>query len=261
MRPPSGPPPEGKIQGELLDSISKKPLAFANIVIQEALEKKDVDGGLTDDDGKFKIKELKNAKYNVIATYLGYQTKIMGPFKINKDIQEYNLGKIYLVPTITNLEEVTVTGTKDLIENKIDRLVYNAEKDATSKGGTAADVLRRTPLLTVDLEGNLSMRGSSNIRVLINGKPSTIMSSSVADALKMIPADIIEKVEVITQPGAKYDAEGTGGIVNIVTKTKKIQGTSGSIYPYGQVKLDTTPTWAVFSGVEKEINTLTGRIF
>lgn len=230
MRPPSGPPPEGKIQGELLDSITKKPLVFANIVIQEALEKKDVDGGLTDDDGKFKIKELKNAKYNVIATYLGYQTKIMGPYKINKDVQEYNLGKIYLSPTVTNLDEVTVTGTKDLIENKIDRLVYNAEKDVTSKGGTAADVLRRTPLLTVDLEGNLSMRGSSNIRVLINGKPSTIMSSSIADALKMIPADIIEKVEVITQPGAKYDAEGTGGIVNIVTKTKKIQGTSGSIY-------------------------------
>ncbi|MBK8484772.1 MAG: TonB-dependent receptor [Saprospiraceae bacterium] len=230
MGKPSGPPPEGKIQGEVYDSVTKTPLAFANILIQEALEKKDVDGGLTEDDGKFKIKGLKNAKYNVIVSFLGYQSKVMGPFKINKDVVEYNLGKIYLVSNVNNLEEVTVVGQKDLIENKIDRMVYNADRDVTSKGGNAADVLRKTPLLTVDLEGNVSMRGSSNLKILINGKPSSIMSSSVPDALRMIPADVIEKVEVITNPGAKYDAEGTGGIINIVTKTKKIQGVSGSIY-------------------------------
>lgn len=230
MTAPSGPLPEGKIQGEVIDSASLVPLAFANIIIQEALEKKDVDGILTDDNGKFKIKGLKNAKYNVIISFLGYETKILGPFKINKDIYEYKLGKIYLTSNNTNLEEVTVVGQKDLIENKIDRMVYNADRDVTSKGGNAADVLRRTPLLTVDLEGNVSMRGSNNIKILINGKPSSIMSSSVADALKMIPADVVEKVEVITNPGAKYDAEGTGGIINIVTKTKKIQGVSGSIY-------------------------------
>ncbi|MBK9107501.1 MAG: TonB-dependent receptor [Saprospiraceae bacterium] len=220
----------GKFQGQVLDSISQQPVGFANIVIQEALEKKDVDGSLADEKGKFSIKELKNAKYNVIVTFLGYETKILGPFKINKDVYEYKLGNILLVPKAEVLSEVTVVGSKDLIENKIDRLVYNAEKDVTSRGGTAADVLRRTPLLTVDLEGNVSMRGSSNLKVLINGKPSSIMSSSIADALKMIPADVIEKVEVITNPGAKYDAEGTGGIINIVTKSKKIQGVSGSIY-------------------------------
>lgn len=230
MGAPQGPPPEGKIQGQVYDSLTNEPLGFANVVLQEALEKKDVDGVLTEDNGKFKIKNLKNAKYNVVISFLGYQPKTMGPYKINKDVQEYNLGKIYLSPNATDLNEVTVVGQKDLIENKIDRMVYNAERDVTSKGGTAADVLRRTPLLTVDLEGNVSMRGSSNLRILINGKPSTIMSSNVADALKMIPADVIEKVEVITNPGAKYDAEGTGGIINIVTKTKKIQGVSGSIY-------------------------------
>ncbi len=227
---PAGPPPEGKIVGSVIDSISRKPVGFANIVIQEALEKKDVDGALADDNGKFKVKGLKNAKYNVIVSFLGYNTKILGPFKINKDVQEYQLGIIELHPSVKELSEVTVVGAKDLIENKIDRLVYNAERDVTSKGGTAADVLRRTPLLTVDLEGNLTMRGSSNLKVLINGKPSSIMSNNIADALKMIPADVIEKVEVITNPGAKYDAEGTGGIINIVTKTKKIQGISGSVF-------------------------------
>lgn len=230
MSTPQGPPPEGKIQGEVYDSITREPLGFANIVIQEALEKKDIDGGLTEDNGKFKIKNLKNAKYNVIISFLGFESKTMGPYKINKDVQEYNLGRIFLNPNTTDLGEVTVVGQKDLIENKIDRMVYNAERDVTSKGGTAADVLRRTPLLTVDLEGNVSMRGSNSIQILINGKPSTIMSSSVSDALKMIPADMIEKVEVITNPGARYDAEGTGGIVNIVTKSKKIQGVSGSIH-------------------------------
>lgn len=230
MAAKQGPPPEGKIQGTVLDSLTQEPIGFASIVLQEALEKKDVDGGLADEKGRFALKELKNAKYNVIISFLGYETKILGPYKINKDLQEYKLGNILLQPTAKNLEEVTVVGAKELVEHKIDRLVFNAEKDVTSKGGTAADVLRRTPLLTVDLEGNVSMRGSSNLKVLINGKPSTIMSSNIADALKMIPADVIEKVEVITNPGAKYDAEGTGGIINIVTKTKKIQGVSGNIY-------------------------------
>lgn len=226
----TGPPPDGKISGAVYDSISKNPVSFANIIIQEALEKKDVDGTIANDKGEFSVSALKNAKYLVIVTFLGYRTKVLGPFKINKDKKVHELEPIYISPNAINLNEITVTGAKDLIENKIDRMVYNAEKDVTTKGGNAADVLRRTPLLTVDLEGNVSMRGSSNIRLLINGKPSSIMSSSMSDALKMIPADIIEKVEVITNPGAKYDAEGTGGIINIVTKTKKITGVSGSIF-------------------------------
>ncbi|NOT38589.1 MAG: TonB-dependent receptor [Saprospiraceae bacterium] len=218
----------GKIDGLVVDSLSGEVISFASVVLREALEHKEMDGVLTDDVGGFKFKELKNAKYEIVISFLGYKTKIVGPYKINKDIQEHKLGTILLSQDTKLLEAVTVTGQKEIIENKIDRMVYNADRDVTSRGGTAEDVLRRTPMLTVDLEGNVSLRGSSNITVLINGKPSSLMANSVKDAIKMIPADVIQKVEVITQPGAKYDAEGTAGIINIVTKTKKIKGKSGA---------------------------------
>jgi len=221
-------PGTGKISGQVIDSTTREPLAYANIVLREALEHKDVDGVLAGDRGEFQFKELKNARYELVITMLGYQSRIIGPFKINKDIQSYELGSMAVLSASKQLEEVTVTGQKEIIENKLDRIVYNAGRDVTAKGGTAEDVLRRTPMLTVDLEGNVSLRGSNNITLLINGKPSTVMASSIKDVVKMIPADIIQKVEVITQPGAKYDAEGTAGIVNIVTRVKKVTGKSGS---------------------------------
>src|SRR5690606_12457406 len=139
------------------------------------------------------------------------------------------LGNIALEEESVALQEVTVRGQRDLIEERVDRTIYNAENDKTTVGGDASDVLRRVPMLSVDLDGNVSMRGSSNIRVLIDNEPSTIAASSVADALKQMPADEIKSVEVITSPSAKYDAEGSGGIINIITKKNNLQGASLSI--------------------------------
>jgi outer membrane receptor protein involved in Fe transport len=129
----------------------------------------------------------------------------------------------------TTLKEVVVQSTKPLIEQRADRLVYNAEADKSTIGGTAADVMRNVPMLSVDGNGNLQLRGSSNIRVLINNRPSSMIASSVADALRQLPADAIKSVEVITSPGAKYDADGTAGVINIITKKNTLQGITGNV--------------------------------
>ena len=128
-----------------------------------------------------------------------------------------------------NLQGVTVTGDKPIIENKIDKTVYNAANDITSQGGLAIDVLKKVPQVTVDIDGNVELQGNSNIRFLINGKPSSVFGNSLADALASIPASQIKSVEAITTPGAKYDSQGTGGIINIILQDNNIQGVNGNI--------------------------------
>ena len=224
-----GPSITGKVTGQILDSLSKQAVEFATIVLVNTASGKDVDGGLTETDGKFKLPEVKTGKYEIRISFLGYQAKTIPGIELTPSKPDFDAGTIWLTPEGIQLNEVTVTGEAALIENRIDKMVYNAEKDATVAGGDASEVLRRVPTLSVDLEGNVSLRGSSSIQILINGKPSGMFASNPSDALKMIPADQIKSVEVITTPSAKYDAEGSGGIINIITKQKRAQGFSGSV--------------------------------
>ncbi|RZK39052.1 MAG: TonB-dependent receptor, partial [Hymenobacter sp.] len=220
-RPAAG----GRLTGTVTDAATGKPISYATVAVLDGAGKV-VNGGVCGDDGKFVLPGIPSGTYTVQISFLGYKNEERPGVVVPADGGAVSLGAIKLAASAQALKEVVVTGKKPLIEERVDRTIYNADVDKTTAGGDATDVLKRVPLLSVDLDGNVSLRGSSNIRVLINNKPSTISASSVADALKQIPADQIQTVEVITSPSAKYDAEGSGGIINIVTKTNDLRGGS-----------------------------------
>ncbi|GAB3937687.1 TonB-dependent receptor domain-containing protein [Mucilaginibacter myungsuensis] len=219
----------GKISGTVIDSVTKKPLEYATISVFRTGGKAPINGVITDDKGNFKLNNLPPAKYKISITFIGYPTKTIDPVETTLSKPDNNMGTISVAPSTKTLNQVNIVGEVPLIENKIDKIVFNAEKDVTSQGGNATDVLRKVPLVAVDINGGVSVRGDQNVRVLINGKPSGAMSNNLGDVLKSFPADQIKSIEVVTSPSAKYDAEGTGGIINIITKSKNISGVSGSI--------------------------------
>jgi outer membrane receptor protein involved in Fe transport len=217
----------GVIQGIIIDSINNENVEFAAVALWTA--GKAVDGTLTSDNGKFKFEGLAKGTYKILISFVGYKPLSIDNIILEKNSTELDLGNVKLEGDNVQLGEVTVVAQSSLIEDKIDRLVYNAEKDISNRGGTAEDVLRKVPMLSVDLDGEVELRGSSNVRVLINNKPSTIFASSVGEALKQIPSDQIKSVEVITSPSAKYDGDGTAGIINIILKKNTLSGITGSL--------------------------------
>ncbi|SHN09747.1 TonB-dependent receptor domain-containing protein [Mucilaginibacter sp. OK098] len=219
----------GKISGTAIDSLTKKPLDYASVGLYRSGGKAPITGVITDEKGNFKLDNVKPGNYKLVISFIGYPSKTIDPVTTTASKPDNGLGIIIISPGAKLLKEVTVTGQAALIENRIDKIVYNAEKDITAAGGNATDVLGKVPLVTVDLNGNVSIRGDQNIRVLINGKPSGATSTSLSDVLKAIPADQIKSIEVITSPSAKYDAEGSAGIINIITKQKNVSGISGSV--------------------------------
>ena len=218
----------GRLSGTVVDGTTGRPLAYAAVVVLSPAGAA-VSGGGGGADGAFVLPGLGPGTYALRISLLGYQDFIR-PGIVVPAGGTVTLGSLPLTAAAQQLSEVVVTARKPLVEEKVDRTVYNAEQDQTTRGGDATDVLRRVPLLSVDLDGNVSLRGSQSIRVLINNKPSTIMAGSVADGLRQLPADQIKAVEVITSPSAKYDAEGAGGLINIITKTTTLRG--------GQLSLD-----------------------
>lgn len=217
------------ITGTITDSTSHLPLEYATITLFTKGSNKPVTGSVTDKKGNFSIKEIKEGLYTIVFEFIGYKSISLKEVKLNKSNPVLDIKNISLAQQKGTLQSVTIVAQSKLIENKIDKMVFNAEKDLTSQSGVATDILKKIPQVSVDVDGNVQLAGSSGVRFLINGKPSTAFGSSIADVLQSIPASQIKTVEVITNPGAKYDAQGLGGIINIILKNNTAKGYNGNL--------------------------------
>ncbi|NNE78558.1 MAG: TonB-dependent receptor plug domain-containing protein, partial [Pricia sp.] len=214
-----------EIKGSVIDQDTNEPLEYATLVLQSVQNPEKVTGGITDGEGKFSVLTAPGI-YNVRVEFISYKPYSLPNQDLNSDT---DLGTIRLAVDVAQLNEVEVIGEKTTVEVRLDKKIYNIGKDITTSGGNVSDALNNIPSVTVDVEGVIALRGNENVRILINGKPSAMAGFGSTDALKQLPADAIERVEVITSPSARYDAEGTAGILNIVLKQQKTLGLNGSI--------------------------------
>ena len=219
----------GKITGRVVDSATKEPVAYAAVTAFLNGSTVVAGGMITDEKGLFVIDHLMVGTYLVKIDFIGYNTISKTGIILSEGQKVAKLGNLPIAGSYKTISEVTVTGARSFMENKLDKFVYNVDKDITSQNGVATDLLKKIPQVAVDVDGNVELLGSANVRVFINGKPSAMFDNNLAEALQAIPASEIKSIEVITSPGAQYDAQGTGGIINIILKNDKSQGINGSI--------------------------------
>ena len=210
------------VSGKVLEKGSNLPLEYATIVLQNT-KTNQLSGGITDENGNFKF-EVLAGNYTARVEYISFKNLPIKQTNFNENI---DLGTLFLEPDVAQLNEAVVIAEKSTVEIKLDKKVYNVGRDMMVKGGNASDVLDNVPSVAVDAEGTITLRGNEDVRVLIDGKPSGLAGINVSDALKMLPAEAIEKVEVVTNPSARYDAEGGGGIINIILRKGKTNGFNG----------------------------------
>jgi outer membrane receptor protein involved in Fe transport len=216
------------VVGTVLIESTKKPLEFVNVVVLNQSDSTLVTGAVTDSKGKFEIDNVPTGTYFIKYSMLGYEEKQSDDFSIDSKQPEMDFGKIYLKETALNVGDVTVTSQRMTFVNSIDRKVYNVQQDILSKTGSASDLLQNIPSVQVDIDGTVSLRGSENVLILLNGKPSPLMGKNRAEVLQQMPANSIERIEVITNPSAKYKPDGTSGIINIVMKKDVGTGLNGT---------------------------------
>lgn len=215
------------VRGRVLDSLSSAPLGFASIRVYDAGEKTLVNGNITDDDGVFSV-DVPFGRYYAVIEFMGYRPLTTGVFSLSGQRDAYDLGRMLLSPAVSTLEEVVVQAEKSTMELSLDKKIFNVGKDLANAGGTASDILMNIPSVQVDPEGGIRLRGSANVRILVDGKPSGLVSFKGGSGLQQLPASMIERVEVITNPSARYEAEGMAGIINIVLRKERNQGFNGS---------------------------------
>ncbi|NER15363.1 TonB-dependent receptor [Leptobacterium flavescens] len=214
-----------EISGRVLEKQSKQPIEFATVLIGDKESQKAITGITTTQDGTFSI-EIDRGNFYIEISFIGFETVKVE--EIDSSKSRIDLGDILLEENVQNLDEVTVVTEKSQTQFKLDKRIFNVGKDLSSSGASALEVLNNVPSVNVNIEGQISLRGSQGVQILINGKPS-VLANDGGNALGTITADIIDRIEVITNPSAKYDAEGTSGIINIVLKKEERRGLNGSV--------------------------------
>ncbi len=217
-------PADGIVMGTVVDSQSGNPMEYANVVLFSKRDSSIVAGSVTATDGTFKIKDVPYGRYYFVANFIGFNRETIDSVWVSPRNKVINLGTVQLHSATESLKAVEISAQKEHIEYKIDKKVVNVDQDIMAQGGTAVTALENTPSVQVDIDGNVSLRGSSSFTVLIDGRPSVLEGS---DALQQIPASAIEKIEIITNPSAKYDPDGVSGIINVVMKEKVDRGLNG----------------------------------
>ena len=229
---PKNVPKIGKVYGTVIDSASSTPIAYASISIINNRSNTIMTGGITNEDGEFNIKEIPLGRHKVVVEYIGYKKQELGPFTFmpfGNNQTEYNLEIVSLSQTTLQMAGVDVEGERPLFVQTAEKRIFNVEKNSLSTGGNAIDALRQVPGIEVDPDDNVSLRGSSKVNLMIDGKPSSIAGGDVKSLLQSIPSANIADIEVMTNPGAKYDPEGMAGIINIVLKENKFAGLNGNL--------------------------------
>lgn len=222
----SKPANQGVVIGKVVDSASNTPIEYASVILLSKQNSQMVSGIASDKNGEFALRNIPTGSYNLSVTFVGFKKKDLSEVEISESSPVVNLKEIKLQSDAVQLKESQVVGERSAVEFKIDKKVVNVNQNLAATGGTAVDVLQNQPSVQVDANGNLTLRGSGSFTVMVDGRPSVLQGT---DALRQIPANVIDNIEIITNPSAKYDAEGTAGIINVITKKTNLTSTSGMI--------------------------------
>lgn len=225
----NGGEPYGIITGVVLDESTGQNVEYANIVLFRTKDSTMVTGTITDGKGKFILNKLNAGKYYLRIQFIGYENREVSDITISPRSADVKLGNISIQPKTSALQGVEITSERSMITTNLDKKVITVDKTMALGGGTATDIMENVPSVEVDAEGNVSLRGNSNITLLVDGKPASQAGLAASDLLNQIPASAIESVEVITNPSVRYDPDGTSGIINIVLKKKTLQGFNGMV--------------------------------
>jgi len=221
--------PDSGIFGRLQDAKTGEAISFANIIVFSEGDSVQITGTASDERGRFRIKNLRDGRYDFLILVIGYEQKRVNGIEISPTSPTSPLGVIKLEPTLIELESVEAVAERSHLELKFDKKIFSVGKDLGATGNSAAEVLDNIPSVTVDMDGSVSLRGSSNLRVLVDGKRSALTGMNGTSALEQLPANMIDRVEVVTNPSARYEADGVAGVINIILRKDSRRGLNGSV--------------------------------